>query len=174
MEGETTLHGLRPVQYRGMAPSLLLLSNGKGCFSLKLKIRAAISWGYPPPHLASSDGTWNTPVYAVTQLMAHACVFTQSLALSIFANLLMYIFLSWNRSTGQYLAATELCSSICCHLEGNWLEILPVLGKGSCSGISFKMGQKQLYDVQEVVLDTSAGQRTDCGVPRYRKGLEMN
>lgn len=42
------------------------------------------------------------------------------------------------------------------------------------SGIPFKMGQKQVYDVQEVVLDISAGQRTDCGVPVYRKGFEMN
>lgn len=90
MEGETALHGLTPVQYRGMAPSWLFLSNGKGCFSLKLKIRAAISREYPPPCSASSDGTWNTPVHAVTQLMP-VCSGTQPLALSVFANLLIYI-----------------------------------------------------------------------------------
>lgn len=33
---------LRPVQYGGMALILLILFNGEGCFSLKLKTRAAI------------------------------------------------------------------------------------------------------------------------------------
>ena len=40
---------LRPVQYGGMAPSSLILSNGQGCFSLKLKTRAVIYRESTPP-----------------------------------------------------------------------------------------------------------------------------
>lgn len=168
--GETALHGLRPVQYRGMAPSLLILSNGEGCFSLKLKIRAAMSREYPPSSLASSDGTWNTPVHAGTQLMP-VCSVTQSLTLSVFANLLIYIIFilkSLNRPIPG------------CHRA--WFQYLLPLGRKlagnpSCVGVRSLLFwiilqdstktytnttyTKQIYDVQEVVLDSSTGQRTE-------------
>lgn len=60
-----------------MAPTLLILSNGEGCFSLKLKIRAAVSREYAPPSLASLKGTLNTRPGSHT---AHACVFSHSVS----------------------------------------------------------------------------------------------
>lgn len=54
-------------------------------------------------------------------------------------------------------------------------------GDPSCAGVRFLLfwnilqdRTKKLHDVQEVVLDISAGQRTDCGVPVHRKGFKMN
>lgn len=59
----------RPVQYGGTAPSLLILWNGEVCFSLKLKMRAAIYRESTPPQLSIFKWYLNTAAQAVTQLV---------------------------------------------------------------------------------------------------------
>lgn len=75
---------LRPVQYGGTAPSLLILSNGEVCFSLKLKTRAAIYRESTPPQL--SIFTWYLKYCCPGCHAAGPCVFCDSVSdfLSVF------------------------------------------------------------------------------------------
>lgn len=85
---------LRPVQHRGMSPSLLILSNGEGCFSLKLKTRAAIYRESTPPQFSIFN--WYLKYCCPGCHTAGPCVFCDSVSdfLHVFLKLfILYFFI---------------------------------------------------------------------------------
>lgn len=160
---------LRSVWSGGMAASLLMSSHGEGCFSSKLKTIAASHRESIP--FQFSILKW----YLKYCCPGCPCVLCDSASdfLSVFWKLFILHFLTQNLWTGQYLAGAELCSSTTCCPSRDCLEIT---GWGKVlAALKYPSTWDKNKIHQQVVLDSSAGQRTDHGVSvLYREGLEKN